>query len=47
LSGYGNTKYLKIVSVDELKWLGRIYDGKISRPIDLLVVTLRIVTNPF
>jgi hypothetical protein len=35
------------VSVDELKWLRRIYDGKISRPVNLLVVTLRIATNPF
>jgi len=25
----------------------RIYDGKVRRPVDLLVVTLRIATNPF
>jgi hypothetical protein len=45
--GYGNTKYLKIVSVYDLKRLRRIYDGKIPRPVDLLVVTLPIATNPF
>jgi hypothetical protein len=47
LSGYGNTEYLKIVSVYDLKRLRRIYDGKVRRPVDLLVVTLRIATNPF
>jgi len=47
LSGYGNTEYLKIVSVYDLKRLHRIYDGKVRRPVDLLVVTLRIATNPF
>jgi hypothetical protein len=35
------------VSVHELKRLRRIYDGKIRRPVDLLVVALRIAANPF
>jgi hypothetical protein len=47
LPGYSNTKHLEIVSVCDLKRLRRIYDGKIPRPVDLLVVALRIATNSF
>jgi hypothetical protein len=47
LSGYGNAKNFEIVGVCDLKWLCRIYDGKIRRPSDLLMVALRIATNAF
>jgi hypothetical protein len=46
LTRYRKTDYLKVVSVCDLKWFRRIYDGKIRRPVDLLVATLRIATNP-
>ena len=35
------------MSVHELKRLRRIYNGKIRRPVDLLVIALRIAANPF
>jgi hypothetical protein len=35
------------VNVFDLKRLCRVYHGKIRRPSDLLVVTLRIATNAF
>src|SRR5260221_14297405 len=41
------TKELKIATIGDFERLGRVDDGEISRPADLLVTTLRGAAHPF
>ena len=47
LTGHSKTKYPKIVTVRDLKWLRCVCNGKIPKSADLLVVTLLVATHPF
>jgi hypothetical protein len=47
MSRDGKTKQLKIATIGDFKRLGRIDDGEVSRPADLLVTTLRVAAHPF